>query len=144
MSDWRDNSPGLERAQAVMHPMAPRSAAVAKYLRVSAYHNRPGYLFAPVDTLPLVPAIEREHGGVMLGFTPDDDHPRSRIISAERVEAAVETATFLDITSDEGLHASWWGDHWVIGNTGSVTIGSAETLRDAYVAYHEAVRDEEV
>lgn len=134
MSRWQDAKPGIERAQCVMRPMAPLNTHTghADYVRV--FHNYSGH-----SLVGLYLNVGLVDGSLGFEFDYTDDHPRSRTISAERVESAVEIADFLAICHDEALavHRYSNGD-WEVWETGYMPVKPllAQSLRGAYLAYH--------
>lgn len=143
MSRWQEAKPGIERAQCVMRPMKPVVSTTyghADYVRT--FHYADGERRLPVGPdNPAFPAIQPFNGdGFGLPFFADDSE-RSRTISAERVESAVEIADFLAICRDEALSVRAYSNgNWRVWDPFTTlpipTI--AKSIRGAYLAYHAA------
>lgn len=138
MSDWHGKSPGIERAQAVMRPQPQRDENWhGDYVHTS--HSQESGLYSVPGT-HITSMVNETFGFVT--FAADDSFPDTRIISADRVEPAVETATFLDICNAEGVCALSRGTaaSWLVYSPDDMNrpSGVAASLRGAYVAYHSA------
>lgn len=133
---WKAAKPGLERAACVMRPTDPL---------VKGTHN--DYVLAahigPLHCIMSRSAVRFPSRAVGLA-EPDAS---GRIISAARVESAVETTDFLAIITDECGNASHDRDGWstiitAIRDGASLAARNpkrAKTLRGAYIAAHVAL-----
>jgi hypothetical protein len=142
---WQEAAPGLERAKCVMAPFkldgTNPDLGHCDYVRM-LHATRYGGTYKTFGYDPETDLDIRGRRSVLL--TVDDSHTRTRIISAERVESAVEVATFFDICADEGMFSLRYPDgFWVVGHLPfGVREGKAKTLRGAYLNYHKAAKEE--
>ena len=149
---WQEAAPGLERAKCVQAPMEPRAHAHADYIRASHRELTDNTSAHSVIGSHLfdfqMDGGDGDPDGInAVLFRSNDDHPRSRIISAARVERAVEMQTFLDICWDEGLSVMAYApDEIIVIDFGDDEIGFGQTegrhaksLRGAYLNYHAAL-----
>jgi hypothetical protein len=64
----------------------------------------------------------------------------------ERARCAANVLQLLDICCNEGLMASYFPDgHWHVRSfayEGDESFGESKSLRDAYIAYHKAAKEE--
>lgn len=129
---WQEAKPGIERAACVMRPMKDDSGIIGKYIRA----EQSGYVHGKAVVVAGRAPVK---ACGLLGFVYDDDQPQSRIISAPRVESAVETQTFLDICEDEGLCVTRFNGRWYASGDSSGGVPS-KSLRGAYLNYHAEVQ----
>jgi hypothetical protein len=133
---WKDKAPGLERAACVMKPRDLDAPLIyALFVKRTSTKAAPGLL----GWAEAMASVRYNDSGRKVRLLPDVRGLITRVISAKRVERAVEDAEFMAICDDEGLEVvraggtyrvrkpkaprSWWGPE-------------AQSLRGAYVAYH--------
>lgn len=131
---WQEAKPGIERAACVMRPMRPIEGRIAAYVR--AHKQDDGQYAIPTfrASRVLFEGNPVPSPGVL--FRVNDNPRRSRIISALRVEYAVETQTFLDICADERLYVTFYEGVWCVG----AEYKPSKSLRGAYLNYHAEVQ----
>jgi len=126
---WQEATPGIERASCVLRPI--RDHEHCKYVRVIACGG----------TVAFIGINHQRFDSALVHATYSDTVGDARIISARRVEEAVELATFLEICTEERLtvtHFAAEGCGWMVTDTYRVPprSGSAKTLRGAYLNCH--------
>lgn len=132
---WQEAKPGIERAACVMRPMKPRKGRTAAYVRA---HRQTGGQYAIIGRVLSPRIFDSSDGTRGFFFSAQDSHDRSRIISAPRVESAVETQTFLDICEDEDMLVTRFCGRWHVSGVDAAMV-SAKSLRGAYLNYHAGV-----
>ena len=114
-------------------PMRPHKEQDGwRYVRVSLYKTPRQQRYGVGNLIP-----GSGLGDFVAYYHDHDEHPNARVISSRRVEEAVETADYLKMCADEGLHAlqASIGRGWLVYHPERPYQDSAPTLRAAYHRY---------
>ena len=132
---WKDKAPGLERAACVLRPATTGAPLV--YALFWKRTKRP--LLGLIGMAEAALAVRYKDGERKHRLVPDVTGRLTRLISAHRVEQAVEDAEFMAICDDESLEVVRVGGKFRVRRPTSARAWwgpEAQSVRGAYVAYH--------